>query len=64
MKAGEAQARMTQIQVALDSAMLSKQNAETDAAMFKVKAESYKAEIKRLESAVSKFVAFLLCAVM
>ncbi|KAI3445547.1 hypothetical protein Pfo_002212 [Paulownia fortunei] len=49
MRAGEAQACMKEIQVTLDTAMLDKQNAETEAAMAKEKAESYKAEIKRLE---------------
>ncbi|KAL3843634.1 hypothetical protein ACJIZ3_001037 [Penstemon smallii] len=49
MKAGEAQACMKENQVALDTAMLDKQNAETEAAMAKEKAESYKVEIKRLE---------------
>ncbi|KAL3620766.1 coiled-coil domain-containing protein mad1 [Castilleja foliolosa] len=50
MKGSEAQSRMKEIQVALDSAMLNKQNAETEATMMKEKAESYKADIKRLES--------------
>ncbi|KAK4491274.1 hypothetical protein RD792_002010 [Penstemon davidsonii] len=49
MKAGEAQACMKENQVALDTALLDKQNAETEAAMAKEKAESYKVEIKRLE---------------
>ncbi|KAL6545686.1 hypothetical protein OROGR_009560 [Orobanche gracilis] len=49
MRAGEAQAHVKEIQVALDAAILNKQDAETDATMMKEKAESYKAEIKRLE---------------
>ncbi|PIN23581.1 Mitotic checkpoint protein MAD1 [Handroanthus impetiginosus] len=49
MRVGEAQARVKEIQVALDTAMLDKQNAETETAMAKEKAESHKAEIKRLE---------------
>ncbi|KAK4402029.1 Mitotic spindle checkpoint protein MAD1 [Sesamum angolense] len=50
MRAGDAQARMKEIQVSLDAAILDKQNAETEAAMAKERAESYKAEIKQLES--------------
>lgn len=53
MRAGETQAKMKEVQVSLDTAMLDKQNAETEAAMLKEKAESYKAEIKRLELMVS-----------
>ncbi|KAL6517819.1 hypothetical protein OROMI_033520 [Orobanche minor] len=49
MRASEAQAHVKEIQVALDAAILNKQDAETDATMMKEKAESYKAEIKRLE---------------
>ncbi|KAL8487258.1 hypothetical protein ACS0TY_023798 [Phlomoides rotata] len=49
MKAGEAQANMRKVQEALDTAVLDKQNAETVAAMLKEKAESYQAEIKRME---------------
>ncbi|KAL1564877.1 coiled-coil domain-containing protein mad1, variant 2 [Salvia divinorum] len=41
--------KVIEFQVALDKAILDKQNAETEAAMVKEKAESYKAEIKRLE---------------
>lgn len=52
-KAGEAQAKMKEIQVALDAAILDKQNAESEAAMEKEKGESRKTEIKRLESMVS-----------
>ncbi|KAL7157459.1 hypothetical protein ABFS83_02G078500 [Erythranthe nasuta] len=48
-RAGETQACMKEIQVALDTAMLDKQTAETEAALAKEKAESYEAEIKRLE---------------
>ncbi|CAA0824809.1 Mitotic spindle checkpoint protein MAD1 [Striga hermonthica] len=53
MRAGEAQACAKELQVAIDSAVLSKQNAETEATMLKEKAESYKAEIKRLELKLS-----------
>ncbi|XP_057785397.1 mitotic spindle checkpoint protein MAD1 isoform X2 [Salvia miltiorrhiza] len=47
--ASETREKVIEIQVALDKAILDKQNAETEAAMVKEKAESYKAEIKRLE---------------
>lgn len=53
MRAGEAQANMKENQVALDTAVIDKQNGETEVAMAKEKAESYKAEIKRLEFMVS-----------
>lgn len=49
IREGEAQARMKQIQVALDTSMLDKQQAVTDATMAKEQAESFKAEIQRLE---------------
>ncbi|KAK6159719.1 hypothetical protein DH2020_003100 [Rehmannia glutinosa] len=55
MKASEAQVCMKEIQASLDSAVLDKQNAETEASMAKDKAESYKAEIKRLELMVTRF---------
>ncbi|XP_042066839.1 mitotic spindle checkpoint protein MAD1-like [Salvia splendens] len=45
----ETREKVIEFQVALDKAILDKQNAETEAAMVKEKAESYKAEIKRLE---------------
>ncbi|XP_051114272.1 mitotic spindle checkpoint protein MAD1 [Andrographis paniculata] len=53
LRVGEAQAQMKEIQVALDAAMLDKQNAESEAVMAKEKAESCKIEIKRLESMLS-----------
>ncbi|XP_073123988.1 mitotic spindle checkpoint protein MAD1 isoform X2 [Henckelia pumila] len=49
IREGEAQAKLKQIQVALDTSMLDKQQADTDAMMAKEKAESFKAEIQRLE---------------
>ncbi|KZV48188.1 hypothetical protein F511_20321 [Dorcoceras hygrometricum] len=49
IREGEAQAKMKQIQVALDTSMLDKQEADTDAMMAKERAESYKEEIQRLE---------------
>ncbi|XP_042061782.1 mitotic spindle checkpoint protein MAD1-like [Salvia splendens] len=45
----ETREKVIEFQVALDKVILDKQNAETEAAMVKEKAESYKAEIKRLE---------------
>ncbi|XP_047950653.1 mitotic spindle checkpoint protein MAD1 [Salvia hispanica] len=45
----ETREKVIEFQVALDKAILDKQNAETEAAMVKEKAESCKAEIKRLE---------------
>lgn len=47
--ASQTQEKVIEVQVALDKAILDKQNAETEATMVKEKAESYKAEIKRLE---------------
>ncbi|EPS59204.1 hypothetical protein M569_15606, partial [Genlisea aurea] len=49
MRAGDSQARLKEVQVALDAALLDKKNADCEATMLKDKAESYKAEIKRLE---------------
>lgn len=47
--ASETREKVIEVQVSLDIAILDKQNAETEATMVKEKAESYKAEIKRLE---------------
>ncbi|CAA2933888.1 mitotic spindle checkpoint MAD1 [Olea europaea subsp. europaea] len=49
MKAGEAQARLKQVEVALDTTLLDKENAEAEAALAKERAESSRSEIKRLE---------------
>ena len=51
----ETREKVIEFQVALDKAILDKQNAETEAAMVKEKAESCKAEIKRLELMVCSF---------
>lgn len=51
--ASETREKVIEVQVSLDKAILDKQNAETEATMAKEKAESYKAEIKRLELMVS-----------
>ncbi|KAH6825923.1 mitotic checkpoint family protein [Perilla frutescens var. hirtella] len=47
--ASEIREKVIEVQVALDKAILDKQNAETEVAMVNEKAESYKADIKRLE---------------
>lgn len=53
MKVGEANARLKQIEVTLDAAELSKQNAETEAALAKEKSEVSKSEVKRIELTLS-----------
>lgn len=53
MKVGEANARLKQIEVALDAAQLGKQNAEAEAALAKEKAESLKLEVNRIQLMVS-----------
>lgn len=53
MKVGEANARLKQLEVALDAAQSGKQNAETEAALTKEKAEASKSEAKRIELMVS-----------
>lgn len=54
--ASETREKVIEVQVSLDKAILDKQNAETEATMVKEKAESYKAEIKRLELMVSSIM--------
>ncbi|KAJ6934883.1 hypothetical protein NC651_009774 [Populus alba x Populus x berolinensis] len=50
MKAGEANAHFKQVEVALETAQLGKQNAETEAALAKEKAEqALKLEVKQIE---------------
>ncbi|OAY40060.2 hypothetical protein MANES_10G106700v8 [Manihot esculenta] len=53
MKVGEANARLKQIEVALDAAQLGKQNAEAEAALAKEKAESLKLEVNRIQLMLS-----------
>ncbi|XP_010030229.2 mitotic spindle checkpoint protein MAD1 isoform X1 [Eucalyptus grandis] len=53
MKVGEANARLKQMEVALDEATLSKQRVETEAALAKQKAEESISEIKRIQSTLS-----------
>lgn len=54
-KVGEIQARLKQMEVALDAAELEKREAENEAVLAKEKAESSKSEIKRIELKVSIF---------
>ncbi|CAI9770162.1 unnamed protein product [Fraxinus pennsylvanica] len=49
MKVGDAQARLKQVEVALDTTLLDKESAETEAALAKERAELSKSEIKRLK---------------
>ena len=49
MKAGELSARVKELEVSLEMAELSKQNAEKDCALAKEKAESSALEVKHLE---------------
>ncbi|KAI5593247.1 hypothetical protein BDE02_03G001700 [Populus trichocarpa] len=53
MKAGEANAHFKQMEVALETAQLGKQNAETEAALAKEKAEALKLEVKQIELMLS-----------
>ncbi|KAL2477600.1 Mitotic spindle checkpoint protein MAD1 [Forsythia ovata] len=53
MKVGEALARLKEVEVALDTTLLDKENAENEAALAKEKAESSKSEIRRLESMIA-----------
>ncbi|KAI4296145.1 hypothetical protein L6164_036127 [Bauhinia variegata] len=48
-KEGEVNARLKQLEVALDAAEIAKQNAETEAALAKEKLETLKSDIKRIE---------------
>lgn len=53
IKIGDANARLKQIEVALDAAQLAKHDTETDAMLAKEKAEVLKSEVKRIELMVS-----------
>ncbi|KAJ6937876.1 mitotic spindle checkpoint protein MAD1 isoform X1 [Populus alba x Populus x berolinensis] len=53
MKVGEANALLKQMEVALDTAQLGKQNAETEAALAKEMAEALKLEVKEIELMLS-----------
>jgi mitotic spindle assembly checkpoint protein MAD1 len=56
MKVGEANALLKQMEVAVDTAQLGKQNAETEAALAKEMAEALKLEVKEIELMVSILV--------
>ncbi|KAF8095635.1 hypothetical protein N665_0328s0014 [Sinapis alba] len=49
MKIGEASTRFNHLEAALDATQLSKQNAETEAALAKEKFEALKSDVKRIE---------------
>ncbi|XP_062176281.1 mitotic spindle checkpoint protein MAD1 isoform X2 [Alnus glutinosa] len=53
MKVGDANACLKQLEVALDAAQSGKQNAETEVALAKEKAEVSKSEVKRIELMLS-----------
>lgn len=53
MKVGEAETRLKQLEVALESAEVDKQNAKTEAALAEEKAEVLISELKRIESCLS-----------
>lgn len=53
MKEGDANARLKQMEVALDAAQSGKHMAEIEAAFAKEKAEESKSEVKRIEVMVS-----------
>ncbi|XP_024023564.1 mitotic spindle checkpoint protein MAD1 isoform X1 [Morus notabilis] len=50
MKVGEVNARLKQLEVALDSAQIDKQKAEAEAALAKEKAEVLKSEVKQIQT--------------
>lgn len=60
MKLGELNARLKQMEVALDAAQLSKRSAEADAALAREKSEEMVVEIKRIQSMVSCIKGLLL----
>lgn len=55
MKVGEVNAQLKQLEVALDSAQIDKQNAEVEAALAKEKAEVSKSEVKQIEKMVTLY---------
>ena len=52
MKVGEANSRLKQLEVTLDSARIDKQNAEAEAALAKERAEVSKSEVKQIQMMV------------
>ena len=59
MKVGEINARVKELEVALELSELSRQHAETESALAKQKAENSLLEIKRLEQMVNIMLNFL-----
>lgn len=53
MKVGEVNARLKQLEVALDYAQINKRNAEAEAALAKEKAEALKSEVKQIQMTLS-----------
>lgn len=53
MKVGEVNARLKQLEVALDSAQIDKQKAEAEASLAKEKAEVLKSEVKQIQTMVN-----------
>ncbi|BFG19989.1 hypothetical protein CerSpe_062630 [Prunus speciosa] len=53
MKVGLANAHLKQVEVSLDAAQIDKQNAETEAALAKEKADASKSEVNRIELMLS-----------
>ncbi|KAL6184020.1 hypothetical protein ACLB2K_045427 [Fragaria x ananassa] len=51
---GEATARLKQLEVALDAALIGKQNAETEAELMRERLEVTKSEVKRIELMLSR----------
>lgn len=56
MKLGEVTAQLKELEVALDSAKLSRQQAETECTLAKQKAEESSLEAKRLKLMVSIYI--------
>lgn len=61
MKIGEASTRFNHLEAALDATQLSKQNAETEAALAKEKFEALKSDVKRIEIMVRLNLVLVLC---
>lgn len=63
-KLGEANARLKQLEIALESAELDKRNVESETALAKEMDESLKLEIKKLESKVGASAIYLLICLL
>lgn len=59
MKLGELNARLKQMEVALDAAQLSKQSAEADAALVREKSEEMEGDVKQLQLMVGYTAGFV-----